>query len=341
MTFLIEALPQNPVLRIESSGLCQSDTVIVPLQSTELDNVGALTLYITFPAGSVKFKGVTNIHPLLENGLMYNSSVSPPRISFVWSSASGINLGSSKLLDMVFEVVDTSASLLFSADSCEIANAAVPPEIMNVNFVNGEIFYSTPSIILQPDGRSVPPGNNCVFSIEAKNSTGFRWFESRDFGVNWIPVEDGGYYSGAATPNLFLVTIPASYDGYLYRCEVQRGKCRIDSKTALLRVGPQYSVDEHSAEKISIFARPNPVIDQLSLTVFTKSPGNLELEFCGLDSKAYVRTHFEIGKSGLNEFKLNVVSLPIGLIICKYKFVASGGFNHSSGVFKIVRLMDN
>jgi hypothetical protein len=340
VAFLMEAFPQNPVLEIVSTGLCQSDSVIVPLRSTGFDNVGAITLYITFPSGKAKFKGVSNINPLLANGLMYSSTVSPPRISIVWSSATGINLGNSKLLDLVFELTDTSANLLFSADSCEIANAAVPPEILNVTFLNGKIFESTPAIILQPDGRAVAPGTNCFFSIEAKNATGFRWWESRDFGVDWLPVDDGGLYSGASTPNLLLGAIPDSYDGYMYRCEVQRENCRVDSKTALLRVGPQYSVDENEAGIFSIVTKPNPWVDRLYLSVLTSGPGNLELDFVSLDSKNIIRRHIEIGKAGVNEFELNVVSLPIGLTICKYKFIARGGFNFSTGVFEIIRVSE-
>lgn len=339
LTFLMEAYPQIPVLEIESTGSCQSDTVIVPLNSAELNNVGAITLYINFPSGKARFKGVANIHPMLENGLMYNSTISPPRISIVWSSASGINLGNSKLLDLIFELSDTSAMLVFSGDSCEIANASVPPEIMNVTFVNGEIFESTPSIIAQPDGRSVVPGSNCVFSVEAKNSTGYRWWESRDFGVNWHQIEDGGLYSGVSTPSLFLGTIPDSYDGYMYRCEIQRDKCRIDTKTALLRVGPQYAVDEQEAHMFSICAMPNPFTDYLTLSIHTQHPGNLELEFFSLDSKTIVKTQIEIGKAGMSEFELNVVSLPIGLSVCKFKFIAIGGFSSRSGVFEILRVM--
>jgi hypothetical protein len=337
LAILKEAVLQNPVLRIESTGLCQSDTVIVPLQSTGFDNVGAITLYITFPSTKARFKGVANIHPLLANGLMYNSTVSPPRISIVWSSATGVNLGNSKLLDMIFELSDTSAFLLFSSDSCEIANAALPPEILDVTFLNGEIYESTPSIISQPDGRSVVPGTNCIFSVEATNSTGFRWWESRDFGVNWMPVDDGGLYSGAFTPDLLLGAIPDSYDGFMYRCEVQRENCRIDSKTALLKVGPQYSINEQETRTFSICAKPNPFVDRLTFSVWTFGPGNLELDFVGLDSKNRCRRHLEIGKAGMNEFELNIVSLPIGLTVCKYKFISKGGFNFSTGVLEIVR----
>lgn len=338
--FSIEIFSQDPILKIESTGLCQSDTATVPLNSMELNNVGAITLYINFHSGSVKFKGIANIHPLLKNGLMYNSTVSPPRISIVWSSATGINLGNSKLLDMIFELSDTSAMLVFSKDSCEIANAAVPPEILNVAYFDGEIFESTPSIVTQPDNRSIAPGNNCIFSIETYESTGFRWWESRDVGVSWNQVEDGGLYSGASTRSLFLANVPDSYDGYIYRCEVQRDKCKVDSKSATLKVGPQYMVEDLDPQTFSIGTKPNPFIDKLSLSVYTLNPGNLELEFFSLDRKCILKRQIEIGKVGLNEFELNIVSLPIGLTLCNYKFITKGVSGYNSGVLEVLRVIN-
>jgi hypothetical protein len=77
-------------------------------------------------------------------------------------------------------------------------------------------FDPSPVITNQPKDSSICAGNNAAFSIVATNATSYQWQENT--GSGWNNINNGGVYSNSTTPILTLTNVPASMNGYQYRC---------------------------------------------------------------------------------------------------------------------------
>jgi PKD-like domain/CS domain len=74
------------------------------------------------------------------------------------------------------------------------------------------------SITANPSNRSICPLASTTFSVTATGAIVYQW--QVDTGSGFTNISDGGVYSGATTTTLTLTNVPASQNGYLYRCVV-------------------------------------------------------------------------------------------------------------------------
>ena len=84
-----------------------------------------------------------------------------------------------------------------------------------------------PVITSQPSIPAAVCENTNSISLSVTGSgtaISYQWQESTDGGSNYSDITNGGVYSGATSQNLTLTNVPASMDGYLYRCVVS-GTC--------------------------------------------------------------------------------------------------------------------
>ncbi|NVO02281.1 MAG: gliding motility-associated C-terminal domain-containing protein [Bacteroidetes bacterium] len=80
---------------------------------------------------------------------------------------------------------------------------------------------NSPAIATAPNDSSICSNSSVSFSISATGTiTGYQWEESANGGASWSNVVNGGIYSGANTPILTINPVPASMDGFEYRCVV-------------------------------------------------------------------------------------------------------------------------
>ncbi|MDR2585403.1 MAG: immunoglobulin domain-containing protein, partial [Prevotellaceae bacterium] len=84
-----------------------------------------------------------------------------------------------------------------------------------------------PVITTHPSNQSVAAGGSATFSVVATGTTplSYQWQERVNSGgmmASWLNINSfmGGIYSGTTTATLSLTNVPASYDGYQYRCVV-------------------------------------------------------------------------------------------------------------------------
>jgi subtilisin-like proprotein convertase family protein len=77
----------------------------------------------------------------------------------------------------------------------------------------------------QPANATITCNTNTSFAVTAA-ATGiaYQWQVSIDGGLNWSNITNGGVYGGATTNTLSLTNVPASYNGYKYRCNIT-GTC--------------------------------------------------------------------------------------------------------------------
>lgn len=93
-----------------------------------------------------------------------------------------------------------------------------------------------PAITAQPANQTICAGSNALFSITSASATTFQWQVSIDGGTTWTPVSNGGVYTNATTATLNLTNVPATMNGYLYRCIASTICGSTTSSSALLTV---------------------------------------------------------------------------------------------------------
>ena len=96
----------------------------------------------------------------------------------------------------------------------------------------------------QPANGSICEKGGSSFSTAATNASTYQW--QVDAGSGFTNIADDAVYSGTKTANLILTNIPASYNGYIYRCLAKgRSDCpAVPSNTATLTVNPSKTVTE-------------------------------------------------------------------------------------------------
>jgi hypothetical protein len=328
---------QQPMLVFDSVGICADNSVNVPLRGKSVSNMGAMTLYIDYSGSSLTFVSVENVHPSIK-GLLYNSSANPPRISLVWSSTNGINFFNDIMLELKFNVVKPEGGINFAVDSCEVADAGIPPQLIDIAYVDGKVYNQAPVILQQPANNFVPPGGNCFFSVQANNTISYRWQESRDFGATWSFLSDGTGISGTSTSQLNLNNLPESYSNFQYRCEVSSFFCSIKSQAGILKVDKIYSVPHIGADEHIRLVSTNPFFQTIKLECKTDGPSLLTVEIFDLygkvvfsDNKNLMGVHKEL-------IELNVVYLPVGCYTFKYTVISE--LERKSGQLRLIKVQN-
>ena len=106
--------------------------------------------------------------------------------------------------------------------------------------------------ITQPESRSIKTGQNTTFGLVVTGAgMSYRWQALPNSDApEWTSLIDSGIYSGANAEQLKLSNVPASYDGYSYRCAIYRfGFFMMYSDTVRLTI-----TDAPAGESFSGFA---------------------------------------------------------------------------------------
>ena len=90
----------------------------------------------------------------------------------------------------------------------------------------------------QPSNQTGCAGSYVSFTANA-NATKFQWKESRDNGVTFTSINNGGVYSGAQSSKLNINGITDNYNGYIYKCFfLSTSNCIDSSNTASITITP-------------------------------------------------------------------------------------------------------
>lgn len=325
---------QNPRLKLDPTGICINSEVNVPLHGYNLNNIGAITLYIYYSSTDLEFVEITNISEEL-SGLHFNQLTNPDVISIVWSKVTGVSFQDNVLLDLRFRTLKETAHLSFAIDSCEIADAAIPPQIIGLEYVPGYVYQSTPTILLQPEPVKIAPGADASFRVNGLDITAYKWQVSIDNGTQWSDLSDDNVTTGTATEEIRLISVSAEKNNSRYRCRVSRGQCVVFSEPALLLVDPIYSVTETMPVDKAFCIFPNPPGNTINGSLELPGTGSLEFELISSKGQKALSVKENICCKGRHDFSFNVVYLPIGLYLFRYHF--TGKDQNQSGTCKIFR----
>jgi hypothetical protein len=117
------------------------DNILVPINFTNMNNIGAISLIILYDQTALTFNGVTNIVPE-GSGTLANGAFNPARVLVAWNAQNGgVNFPDGAYLEMQFTFLGNSSVLDFT-NGCEIADWDA--NILNVTFTDGSV--SAPAV---------------------------------------------------------------------------------------------------------------------------------------------------------------------------------------------------
>lgn len=111
------------------------------------------------------------------------------------------------------------------------------------------IVNSLPSIATQPGSSTICAGANTLFDITASGTNiSYQW--QVNTGSGYSNLSNNSIYNGAATDSLFILSAPASMNGYMYRCIVS-GVCppQAVSNAATLTVNTSPAINLQSGSE--------------------------------------------------------------------------------------------
>jgi len=119
------------------------DTVWVPCKFTNMNNIGAITLFILFDESVLTFQGSDNLVPEAQ-GLLANGMTNPARVGLSWVApgSTGVNFTDGQVFDLKFLYAGETSELTFSQE-CEIVDWDGNP--LAIVYVNGMVKANTGS----------------------------------------------------------------------------------------------------------------------------------------------------------------------------------------------------
>jgi len=233
----------------QSTSSCPYTNFAIPIAVTNCNNVGAISLALSFDISKVTYEGYQNPNAAL--GIDFEVNALNSVVYFTWSSSTAMNIGNATLIELLFSSVSGNSSFQWVTADCEYSDVA--GNLIPTSFSNGSVtVYYSPSVTSHPSDRLIDQGANTNFSISASGQgLSYQWQVSTDGGYNWSNLSNGGHYSNVTTYYLNVNNVQYDMSGYRYRCVVS-GTCEPNavSNSALLTVRPttiQTSVASASA----------------------------------------------------------------------------------------------
>ncbi len=161
--FSTAVFAQSTTVQIGTNSANVGDTILVPINVTNLSNCAAISLIMNFTSGNLQFLGVAN------SAVTFNSGSTSNSVNLGWYDSSPpnnpLNIASGKLVDLKFKVLN-STTITFGS-GCELTNeafvnipATLVPGAVNLFAVNVTI----PNIL-------AVPGSNVQIPIKVKKFT--------------------------------------------------------------------------------------------------------------------------------------------------------------------------
>lgn len=274
--FLLQGiLLSAQTVTINTVEVCAGAEVFVPVTSSSLYNVAAITLYIGFDSTTMTYVSVENIDPQLD-GMSINLMSSPTQLAFAWSNTTPVNFPSGKLFDIKFITNGQTGTIQYNP-GCEIADNT--GATISASYINGSISSSVPVIASQPSDTTVTEGSSARFDVISPNATSYLWRESLDQGTSWLALDEGGIYSGTQTPSLSISPAPIALNNAIYQCLLTRGSCSNLTFGATLHVDALTTVNTGPyAPAVKISADPVPFTDHTNVTINITEPGDTRLQ---------------------------------------------------------------
>lgn len=221
LLFSIDCKSQS--MQISDIQACSNDTSDISINMSTLNNLGAITLYISYDTTKLKFINLININPLA-SGTIFNDMHSGTgnsgqllgKIAVSWvTSSSAVNFPQGVFAKLKFKILGGNSSLNF-LNNCEIAD--YQSQIINTAFINGNITVpQTPAVLIQPSYNIVNSQLAMVFVSEQFSST-IVW--QMKYGNQWSDIQNNSDFQGIDNDTLIINNINAIQNGTYFRCRL-------------------------------------------------------------------------------------------------------------------------
>lgn len=335
LVFLGNINSQTCTVTLGSATPCNGDTILIPINVTNFNNIGAITLYIKYDTAVLEYDTIVNVHSQTPGTLSNNILTPYPKIGIAWFSMSSIpaNIGTGKYLDIQFIYHGGTDTLLFEPN-CEIAD--INASILNTAFYNGIINHGViPAIISQPVDTIVYLGYSTCFKVISVNVTSYQWEVSADTGLTWSQITGSTIYSNGNSDTLCINNAPMSLNGNLYRCYLDN-QCPVYSNPAKLTVDGSVKIENRSYDtKISLNNYPNPFSNNTTIEYTLSDPAKVIIDVYNNIGEKLINLVNRSLNSGVHETCFNATGLSPGFYLCKIQVTGDRNF-YSKSIIMIV-----
>lgn len=236
---------------------CTGDTVNVNISMSNLDSIGAITLYIAYDTTKLKFINLVNINSLA-TGTMFNNMHSGSqligKIAISWVTTSGsVNFPQGIFGVLKFKVIGGSSGLQFLS-SCEIAKYS--SDIITVNYTNGNInIPQDPIVTIQP-ALNIINFQNANISLSTQNAVTKIW--QKKSGNNWVDIQNSNDFQGVNSDTLIINHLNTITTLTNFRCKLSNSCKNIYSDSISV-----ISNGIHTEKLNNIEVFPNPFTDYI------------------------------------------------------------------------------
>jgi len=303
---------------------CSGDTLLVPIDVINFNNIGAITLYITYDTAVLQFDTIVNVNSqipgALGNGIIYPE----PKVGIAWFSMSTnpANIGSGKLLDLMFYYKGGNDTLSFNA-ACEVADINV--NILPVSFINGAVVTgSVPVIASHPTDTTVFVGSSTSFNVQASGAVSYQWQLSIDSGLIWNDLTNTAIYSNVTDDTIIIGNTTSNMDGYWFRCNIS-SQCNIISGHANLTIDTSVGLNQNEKPSgISIHNYPDPAIDYTTIEYKIKNDGWVVINLFNLNGEIINELANSFHFMGKHKIDFDTSGIAPGIYLYKMCFNSKG-----------------
>ncbi len=159
------AFAQGTTMSLGTVTAAAGDTVLVPINVSNFNNVGAISLKISYNSASLTYVGVVNA----PTGVNFTDNASGGVVTLGWfdaTASSPVNISNGKLVDLKFVFSGTTSNLTFNTSQCDIANETATS--LSVTYTNGAVNSSSSTSLSIPNVTATP-GSNISVAVQSQH----------------------------------------------------------------------------------------------------------------------------------------------------------------------------
>jgi hypothetical protein len=235
-TLHVEGFIPTIVTTVGSLNTCSQTEFGIPISVTGCNNVGAISLALSYNTDVLTFAGYEGVNPELSNGQLQVNAANG-MVFIAWASIAGANVGDGNLITINFTALSGTSGMNWNISYCEYANpqgVVYPANYVNGNVSVGDLSFTITS---QPSSQTVTMEESTTFSVATSGPTsGYQWQISQDGGASWSNISAGDHYANPTTTTLSVNNVALEMNGYRYRCVIS-GSCGVQyTSVAILTV---------------------------------------------------------------------------------------------------------
>ena len=215
--------------------------LIIPVHVVNMVDVAAISLAFNYDPSLLTYVGYQNLNPAINDPYLFQANGINGLMLLSHFTLNPSTILNGDLVELIFDYTGGYSALTWNFTNPENNQYSdINANLYAASFTDGSVdaVAAPPVVITQPLDATTMEGGNAYFHAFAGNDVAYQWQVYN--GVEWTDLVDDAMYTGANASDLYIVNIPISMDGYLYRCIFTEPACELSttSEEALLTVTP-------------------------------------------------------------------------------------------------------